>query len=249
MLVTRPRGQGERLNRRIAESGGRVWWLPTLEIRPPRETAALNAALARLAGCQWAVFVSPTAVEWGWTTVSEHGGLPAGVRVAAVGQGSARELAARGVNDVLAPIGKADSESLLALPEMQAVDGQRMMIFRGEGGREVLAETLTQRGAEVLHAACYRRVHPEVDAGPVEAAWQRGEIQAVTVFSRESLDVLVTMLSGPGVEQLRRTPLFAPHERIAEYARLLGVAEVRATPAGEDGVVSALMEYFSHVRA
>jgi uroporphyrinogen-III synthase len=246
VLVTRPRGRGERLGRRIEELGGRAWWLPTLEIRPPRDTLALNGALAQLAGCQWVVFVSPTAVEWGWNAISERGGLPAGVRVAAVGQGSARELAARGVTDVLAPAGKADSESLLALPELESVAGQRVLMFRGEGGRELLAETLSARGAQLLHAVCYRRVRPEVDTAPVEAAWERGEIRAVTVFSRESLDALVTMLSRPGVERLRRTPLFAPHGRIAEYARVLGVEQARTTPPGEDGLVAGLQEYFGH---
>lgn len=250
VLVTRPREQSERFMARVVELGGRAWWLPTLEIGPPADRAALDAVLAGLAACDWAIFISPTAVAWSWPAIEAHGGLPARLRVAAVGRGSARELLARGVAEVLAPAGeRSDSESLLALPDLSDLAGQRVVIFRGEGGRELLAEALAARGARVGHAVCYRRARPQADAGPVLAALERGEIGAVTVFSRESLDGLGALLGEAGIARLRRIPLFAPHPRIAEHARSMGILQTIATPSGEEGVLTALVEHFAHVRA
>ncbi len=249
VLVARPRDQATRLMQRIADLGGRVWWLPGVDILPPHDPAALEAALSDLPRCLWAIFVSPTAVERAWPLLEAHGGLPAGLRLAAVGQGSARELAARGMRDILAPEGKADSESLLALPEMQTVAGKGITIFHGEGGRELLADTLAARGAQVSHAVCYRRAPPQADTGEVLAAWQAGRIQAVTVFSRDNLDGLCMLLGPQGTAYLRQTPVFVPHPRIAEHARSLGIEQVVATPSGEDGVLGAMLDRFDHVPA
>lgn len=233
---------------RIVELGGEAWWLPGLEIEPPADMTGFVQVVNGLDRFDWAVFVSPTAVERAWPAIAARGGLPAGVRVAAVGRGSARELMQRGVGDVLTPAqGKADSESLLALPALQAMAGQRVAIFRGEGGRTLLAETLGVRGAEVRHAVCYRRVLPSTDVAPVLRAWQAGRIRAVTAFSRDCLDGLVARLTPEGGELLSHTPLFVPHPRIAEHARALGITQTLVTPAGEDGVLQALTERFAHV--
>jgi uroporphyrinogen-III synthase len=247
VLVTRPQGQARRFLQRIAELGGEAWWLPGLTIEPPADMTGLLKVVEDMERCDWLVFVSPTAVERAWPAIAGRGGLPAGVRVAAVGRGSARELAQRGVRDVLAPEDKADSESLLALPELQDLAGQRVALFRGEGGRPLLAQTLAARGAEVLHAVCYRRVRPSVDVGPVLAAWRAGRIQVVTAFSRDSLDGLAALLAAEGGELLSGTPLFVPHPRIAEHAHALGIAQVFVTPPGEEGVLQALTERFAHV--
>lgn len=247
VLVTRPQGQARRFMQRIVELGGESWWLPGLEIEPPADMTGFLQVVNDLDHFDWVVFVSPTAVERAWPVIAERGGLPARVRVAAVGRGSARELAQRGVADVLAPEDKADSESLLALPDLQAMAGQRVALFRGEGGRTLLADTLGARGAQVRHAVCYRRVLPSTDIAPVLRAWYAGRIRAVTAFSRDSLDGLVALLTPEGRELLSRTPLFVPHLRIAEHARALGIARTIVTPPGEDGVLQALTEHFAHV--
>ncbi len=248
ILVTRPRDQAERLMAEIARRGGKPWWLPGLEIAPPADPAALDRALDALPQCQWAIFVSPTAVAQAWPAITARGGLPAGLRLAAVGRGTGRELAARGMAAVLTPSEQADSEALLALPEFSAVGGQRVILFRGEGGRTLLADTLTARGAVVIHAVCYRRVRPQADTGAVLEAWRAGRIAAVTVFSRDSLDGLVELLGAQGQDLLQQTPLFAPHPRIAEHARQLGCARVIVTAPGEEGILAALQDFADRAR-
>ena len=91
---------------------------------------------------------------------------------AAIGQGTVRALAAHGVHGCIAPEQRFDSEALLALPELQAerVAGQRVLILRGDGGRELLAETLSARGALVDLVSCYRRLPPSDGLQPLLTA-------------------------------------------------------------------------------
>jgi len=146
---------------------------------------------------------------------------------------------------VLAPSTGADSEHLLALPELARVRGLRILIFRGEGGRELLAEALRARGAEVDYAECYRRGRPEAaDPVPLLEALAAGRLRAVTVFSGETLDNLMGLL-GEAAPRLFAIPLFAPHPRIAAHAARLGFVAASATPPGEAGLIDGLVEYFS----
>jgi len=243
VLVTRPAGQAAGLWARIAELGGTPLLFPTLAILPPADPDALARQLAELPDCDLAVFVSPTAVEYALPRIPEW---PAGLAAAGVGQGTAAALRAAGVAPVLAPGDGGDSEHLLALPELADMAGRRVLILRGAGGRELLAETLSARGARVDYAECYRRGLPEADPAPLCETWRRGGIQAVTVLSSQGLEHLFTLLGAGNADLIRATPLFAPHPRIAEHARALGVATAVATAPGEAGLVQGLVDYFDH---
>lgn len=246
ILVTRPAEQAEGLAGRIGELGGRPILFPTIEIAAPTDAAALSHGIGGLAAYRLAIFVSPTSVERAWPLILErHGGWPPGVTAGAVGQATARSLARCGVRGVLAATDGADSESLLALPELADLRGGKVLIVRGEGGRELLADTLRARGATVDYAECYRRLRPAVDAAPLLGLWRDGGVAAVTVTSREVFANLVAMLGEAGAALLRTTPLFAPHERIAAAAREWGVTEAVATPPGDAGLVSGLADWFN----
>jgi uroporphyrinogen-III synthase len=244
VLVTRPAGQAEGLLARLRELGADPVLFPTLEILPPADPGPLAQRLADLAACDLAIFVSPSAVQYGLAGIPSW---PAGLRAAGVGQGTAAALRAAGIQPVLAPREGADSEHLLALPELADMAGRHVLIFRGEGGRELLADTLAARGAMVDYAECYRRCLPVADPAPLLATWRHGGIRAVTVLSSQGLDNLFTLLGTAGAGLVRATPLFAPHPRIAEHARGLGVATAIATGPGEAGLLQGLVEYFTHV--
>ena len=232
IVVTRPRELAAALATLISEAGGRPLLFPAIEIAELPGWAA-----PRLHGGDLAVFVSPTAVH---KALPRLGGLPAGVRAAAVGAGTRRELERHGVRGVLAPSGAADSEALLALPELGDMAGRRVVIFRGEDGRALLGDALESRGALVEHVACYRRLRPQGDAGPLVADWPR--VHAVTVSSGEGLDNLTGML---GLPLLGTRPLFVPHARIARQARDLGLAEVVVAGAGDAEMLERLVAYFA----
>ena len=243
VLVTRPTGQAAGLQARLRELGAAPSLFPTLAILPPTDPPRLRQRLAdALASLDLAIFVSPTAAEQGLAQVAAW---PPGLAAAAVGSGTAEALRRAGIGQVLAPEAGADSEHLLALPQLADMRGRRVLIFRGEGGRELLADTLRTRGASVDYAECYRRGLPDLDPAPLLQHWQAGGIQAVTVLSSEGLDNLFTLLGTAGAGLIRATPLFAPHRRIAEHARALGVATAIATEPGEPGLLRGLVEYFA----
>jgi uroporphyrinogen-III synthase len=131
---------------------------------------------------------------------------------------------------------------------MADVTGKRILIFRGEGGRELLAGSLRARGARVDYAECYRRGRPQADPAPVLAALAAGQIGALTAFSGETLDNLLALLGPACPPVLFDLPLFVPHPRIAEHGRKLGFRAIQATDPGESGLIAGLVEYFAHVR-
>ena len=164
---------------------------------------------------------------------------------AAVGQGTVKALAAHGITGCIAPSERFDSEALLALPEMAAerVAGRRIAIFRGDGGRELLAETLRVRGAAVDCVTCYRRSGPADGVTPLLAAWRAGRLDALTVSSSEGLRYLVDLLNAEGHAYLQKTPVFVPHARIAESARALGLSNIILTDAADAGILAGLGAY------
>ena len=244
VLVTRPAGQASGLMQRLVEAGAKPFSFPALAIFPV-DTPALRQALAALDLFDLALFVSPTAVEQGLAALGRP--WPASLAVAGIGSGTARALQRAGIARVVTPLDGADSEHLLALPEFRSMTDRCVLIVRGEGGRELIADTLAARGAEITHAVCYRRGRPEADPVPLLKALAAAELQAVTVMSSETLDHLMALAGDGGRAALLALPLFAPHARIAAHARALGFAEAIATAPGDDGLVAGLVEYFRHV--
>jgi uroporphyrinogen-III synthase len=236
VVVTRPRDQAVELAQRIEHAGGVPLLFPLLDIAPVQDTRVLHEQIARLPQFDLAIFISPNAVRYGMAAICAAGELPPKLKIATVGQGSARALRESGIADVIAPAERFDSEGLLALPELQNVSGWHVMIFRGDGGRELLGNTLRERGATVEYAACYRRSKPQQDIGALVSAAP----DAITVSSSEALGYLWQMMDGREQAALRDTPLFVPHERIAELARQQGWHQVLLTASGDDGLLSAL---------
>lgn len=243
IVVTRPRAQAAALAGAIAEAGGTPLIFPLLEISPATDPQPLLQAVSNLDQYALAVFISPNAVDYALPAILQRGPWPVHLIPAAVGQGTVRALAAQGVNGCVAPTERFDSEALLALPEMLAVDGKKVIIFRGDGGRELLADTLRERGAEVDYATCYRRSGPADGVLPLLDAWRAGRLDALTVSSSEGLHYLLDLLDAEGRQFLQKTPLFVPHARIAETARALGLSNCILTEAADVGILAGLRAY------
>jgi uroporphyrinogen-III synthase len=247
VVVTRPAHQAQALMRLISGAGGKPLPFPVIEIRDIEDPAPVLALIDRLHEFNVAIFVSPNAAEKGLALVKARRAWPEKLRAAAVGSGGVKTLQRHGVTDVIAPEGRFDSEALLELPAFALVYGKRFVVFRGVGGRELISETLRERGAMVEYAECYRRVRPANDVAPLLRAWERNELDAIAVTSSEGLRNFLDMIGAQARELALRTPVFVPHPRIAETASDLGVLKVIVTGPGDDGLLIGLSTYFNKV--
>ncbi len=248
VVVTRPRAQADSLAQAIAALGRKAVVLPLLEIAPLDDTSALQAALGRLSSYALVAFVSPNAVDAAFAHLSAW---PAGVPVAVVGEGSRLALARHGVTPDVTTIycppdpANSDSEHLLASLDLSGFAGKRVLIVRGESGRELMAETLRAAGALVEPVAAYRRSVPRLDAALASLlAGLLAQPNDWIITSSEALrglDALVRELDpvgGPG--RLREQHLIVPHARIAETARALGCSRITLTGSGDARLIAAI---------
>lgn len=245
IVVTRPRAQAEPLGRAIEAQGGRPFYFPLLEISPIEDQAPLRAAAGQLDSYRLAVFVSPNAVQYALPVLLAGRAWPPALRPVAVGSGTVKALQEAGVTGCLCPSERFDSEALLELPELaeQAVQGQRVLILRGNGGRELLGDTLEARGARVERVACYRRSGPAGGQEALLAALARGELHGLTLSSSEALAYLLEGLGPEDQARLQQLPLFVPHARIAEKARASGFTKVVLTGPADAGLLAGLCDY------
>ncbi|MCP5426574.1 MAG: uroporphyrinogen-III synthase [Gammaproteobacteria bacterium] len=246
ILVTRPARQADGLCRLIGELGGRPWRFPVLEILPTSDPAPALTLIDRLETYDLAIFISANAVYWGLELIRGRRSLDVPPRRVAIGQATARALAEQGAPaHVLPP--HFTSEELLALPEMQTVAGLRIIIFRGEGGRDLLKDTLLHRGAQVEYAEVYRRVRPAAQPTALLRDWRQGGIHAVIVTSNESLENLYTLIGTAGRHRLLDTNLIVLSPRTQRLARELGFRRLPrlAEAASDEAIVQALLRMAS----
>lgn len=236
VLVTRPAAQAEPLCGLIDHAGGRPIRFPVLAIDPAPNLAGLQPLFAE----SWdlLVFISRNAVEQA-LPLFPSGQLPITPKIAAVGRATAKALAEVGRAPDMVPTDRYDSEALLALPALADMTGQRVMIVRGEGGRALLGETLSARGADVVYAEVYRRALPNLDVGPILARWA-DDIDVAMATSDEALQNLLTLVGPLGREALLATPLVVVSERTADLARRQGFVRIAvAERATDEAIVAA----------
>ena len=110
--------------------------------------------------------------------------------------------------------------------------------------RELLGDTLVERGATVEYVTCYHRMRPPLDAALLVGRARAGTLDAITLTSSEGLENLVEMLGADAAAVLGGTTLFVPHARIAERARALGAPNVVLTGAADAGLMAGLASHF-----
>lgn len=245
VVVTRPRGQAAHLATRLTELGAEPVLFPVLEIRDLEDIGPVLDVAIRLDRFDLAVFVSPNAIDKALSLILPRRAWPASLPVAAIGKISEEALARHGIRDVISPVGRFDSEALLELPEFNELVGKRVVIFRGEGGRDLLGDTLTARGAAVEYVACYRRLCPHADPRPLLERWESARLDAVILTSSEGVRNFFAMIGHLGQAWLKKTPVFVPHTRIAGQARALGLQRIIATTPGDEGLLAALVQYYA----
>ncbi len=231
-LVTRARHQADSLCAMISANGGRPIRFPAIEIQPANRSERLSRLLANIDRYQILIFISPNAVYWALKMLHETA-FPSSAKLAAVGKSTANALAAAGYAVDVVPGQRYNSEALLEMPELNRVENQRIMIFRGRGGRPLLGERLKSRGALVEYAEVYQRICPHADPGSLIARWPEG-VDLVTATSNEILENLFSLLGQSGNRLLQNTPLIVISQRMAAKARALGCSEVIQAQGADD---------------
>jgi len=244
ILVTRPGAQAGTLAGLIAEHGGEAVCFPLIEIGATDDPEALRQAITQLDDYSLAVFISPNAVTYSLPQILAVRVWPAGLQAGAIGPGTVAQLNANGLAEVIAPDERFDSAALLERAELQAesVAGKKVLILRGNGGREELAETLRERGAQVDAVTVYHR-SPPADPALLLSLLRNTTLDALTISSSEGLRNLQALLDTENTDVFHRTPVFVPHQRIADVATELGWKDVVLTRPADAGIIESLCAY------
>ncbi len=236
VLVTRPQQRAAGLCQMIEQAGGSALQFAAIEITEPADFQSREYARDHLPEFELAIFISPTAVEKTFEYVTA---LPAGIRISAIGSRTTNALQTIGLNVDIVP-GGHDSESLLEHPQLQAgqVIGKKIVIFRGEGGRELLGDTLQSRGAEVVYADMYRRSPP---TSASQLSQHLAETDIVAVSSNQGLQNLYDLASDK--DSLTRHALVVPGERGFTLAKTLGFSNIFVAENATDEACMNALEY------
>jgi uroporphyrinogen-III synthase len=226
ILVTRPKNQADNLCKLIEQIGGTPVRFPVLEIIPVEPLDEIKKTLNSLDQYQWLFFVSTNAVNFALRANNGRIGNLQHVRIVAVGQATAGALRNAELNVDLVPEQKYNTEAILAMPQLQELNGQSCLIVRGQGGRELLAQTLEERGAQVYYLEVYRRILPETKSGYVEKLLHQKQLDVITVTSGEALNNLLILLNSNVHQQLLATPLAVISQRIGKLAVERGFKQV-----------------------
>ena len=242
IVVTRPRASAEATARALEAAHAQVLVMPLLAIEAKQATeTGLTVPPDAI------IFVSSHAAEFGVPALSAQrliANRSAGQRVYAVGRVTAARLAALGLGNVSIPESGEDSEALLAEAFFLAAVGKTVLIVRGDsdgGGRQLLAETLTARGASVVQLICYQRQACRLD--PADSAKLGAAVRggaAVLVGSVETLESLATNLIDQTLTLADVAHLLVPHARVAAAARVAGARRVTVVSLEDNKLIETL---------
>ncbi len=234
ILVTRPQAQSDNLTDLIQKAGGEAISFPVISIQP---LPAESWGPVNLEQNDWLIFVSRNAVNTfidGWQQK-----LPSQLQLAAVGDGTASAMREAGLSVDCQPDISNGSEGLLQMPAMQAMQGKRVLIARGVGGRELLADTLTDRGATISYVEVYRRTLAQHGREACVTAMHTDKLVCTSVAGVDNLCRILAEFRA----ELFCKPLVVVSERIRDHARTLGFRWVEVSAdASDTAVLNTLIE-------
>lgn len=242
ILVTRPAGQADALCSALRTAGYRVCHQPLLELQGLEHLSPdARRHLQHLDSYQHVIFVSANAVRYGMDCIADYWPqLPVGLNWYAVGASTAARLADYGP-EVISPEQDMTSEGLLALPQLAPVEGDAVLIVRGEGGRTRIQDVLLRRGARVDTLECYRRSCPALARGEIAALLEERQVDIALISSGEGLTNLLALLSQEERTKFKDIGLVVPSPRVAELAEQSGFSRVKtASNASDEAMLHAL---------
>jgi uroporphyrinogen-III synthase len=236
ILVTRPQQQAHNLISLIEQHGGQAIAFPTLEIVPLINPQIANKNLKNLKSYQWLIFISANAVNF--AVAANNGKIQnlTQAKIAAVGKATAKALQEQRLMVDLVPESGFNSEALLAMPVLQDIAKQKILIVRGAGGRETLADELKKRGAIVDYWEVYQRQMPVIETTFVVNLLKQQQLHWLTVTSIEAVQNLVMMLALQKT-LLLNVPLVVISERIKQAAQAHGFKKIVVSSSPDDAAI------------
>lgn len=244
ILVTRPSPDAEILVERLRAQGSVAWSFPLIEFSPGKALAQLPAQLNTLKEGDLVFVVSRHTVKYAHAELQRQGKTwPTQVSYFAIGRATALALHQACGMQVSYPRDREISEVLLQLPELQHISGKRIVILRGNGGRELLGETLKARGASVEFYECYQRCEKIYDGAQEAYRWQQRGVNTLVITSGEMLHQLFRLVpEWYRTRWLLRCKIVVVSERLANLARELGWHDIKvADHADNDALLRALL--------
>jgi len=258
VLNTRPQRQARSLGLAIEAAGGRQIAFPALVIQPFFSATAM-AMLAGGRSFDCIIFVSANAVsalqrlladartmEAAQPVPESLAELAANATVLAVGEATARVLRDQGLQPQAPEQGDYRSEALLQMPILQQVTGNRILLVKGEGGRSLLADTLSSAGAVLSILECYRRLPGKADSSPVIDGLAANDIDVVMVTSVDSAAALLAHFERVQRQLLLDLPWLVLSERMQQACRQLGCSHRLLIPEqiNQQGIVVCLTDWW-----
>ena len=249
VLVTRPLHQHASLCSAIEDNGGEAKHFPLFAIEPVNEpilVQQIKTKVENLDNYQLIIFISTNAVKFGAPWINDYWQrFPVGVGVLAMGPSTARKVSIELDCGVVTSDAGASSEDILLLDELADISGSKVAIVRGIGGRELLAESLRQRGAEVDYIEVYRRMPTQKSGEELATVLRQENINIFVVTSGESLARLDRLIKDTVqlAHSIRSIPIIVPSNRVAKDAAQLGYTKVKlALGADDEAIINALQE-------
>ena len=230
----------------ISFNGGEAIAFPTIDIQPINESDESLVKSNAFSEYDFIIFISRNAVEIAFDRYLSLARLPAHIKIFAIGAGTADVLLARNIKNVIHAGVQADSRSFLNLSQMQKrrLKDKKVLIIRGIGGRQYLADNLKSRGASVDYAEVYKRCLPEQDVNNIYQEWQNTKLDAIVITSNEGLNNLVSLVSENDHSRLFNTPLVLMSIRNENLAKELGFVSNTsiAINKSDEGLLLAILD-------
>ena len=242
--VTRPAQQAAELCRMIEERQGRPLSLPALVIRPVPEEISTAQNTRRLAQADIVIFISKNSVVHARDRFPQIIDMLRGKTILAAGRATAASLQELGIERVDC-VDSGGTEALLSLPSLSEseIRDKRVLIIRGQGGREELRDGLLARGAGVHYLEVYRRGKPDISQAEMAKFWHDETPDALVITSLAGLDNLVEMTPAAESVRLHGTATVVMSERIRQYALEAGFTRVAVAQDNSDaGLLDALLK-------
>lgn len=237
VAITRPVNQAKTLTKLIESAGGIVISFPLITITSLDDYSQFEQIITNIDSYDWILFISSNAVQNGMPRLIKQG-IPPHLQFAAIGPSTAQTLKDFGINQVLIPEERFDSESLLSLPELHNMKDKKVMLVRGIGGRDVIANTLTERGAQVTFAECYQRINPQTNCNTLEQAVVNEQLHMIVITSSEAMRYLLIMAGES--EWIKQVVICVNHARVAEDPIKMGLQVKVADAPGDEAMFTLI---------